>query len=164
MNESIPPTFGRSPGETAPSVVKVLSNMSVAAAHASNATVHALDATQCEPKRLDAYVGFSRDGEGLPKLVLVSRGSVAATSPRQDLGARRHARGISQRLVRCAAEKRVGLSLGPVPILVKECPFDSVAPKPEVVVADGAFREKRLSRGQSSHLFFPNIRRQGDET
>jgi hypothetical protein len=49
--------------------------------------VYALDATQCEPKRLDAYVGFSRDGEGLPKLVLVSRGRVAATSPRQDLGA-----------------------------------------------------------------------------
>jgi hypothetical protein len=33
-----------------------------------------------------------------------------------------------------------------------------------VVAADGAFREKRLSRGQRSLLFFPNILRQGDET
>ena len=94
MNESIPPTFGRSPGETAPSVVKVLVNMSVAAAHASNATVDALDATQCEPKRLDAYVGFSRDGEGLPKLVFVRVGRIAAPSPRQNTGACRKARGI----------------------------------------------------------------------
>jgi hypothetical protein len=59
------PLSGVRQAKTAPSVVKVLVNMSVAAAHASNATVDALDATQCEPKRLDAYVGFSRDGEGL---------------------------------------------------------------------------------------------------
>jgi hypothetical protein len=62
-------------------------------------SVDALDASQCEPERLDAYVGFSRS-------------RVAATSPRQDLGARRHARGISQRLVGCAAEKRAGVPLG----------------------------------------------------
>ena len=106
----------------------------------------------------------SRDYEGLPKFVLVGRGRVATTSPRQDLSAGRHARGVSQLRICSATEKRIGLPLGLVPVLVKQCPLDSVAPKPEVVVANVAFRDKRLSGGQRSLSFFPNIRRQGDET
>jgi hypothetical protein len=109
-------------------------------------------------------VFVSRDHEGLPKFVLVGRGRVATTSPRQDLSAGRHARGVSQRRICSATEKRIGLPLGLVPVLVKQCPLDSVAPKPEVVVANVAFRDKRLSGGQRSLSFFPNIRRQGDET
>ncbi len=83
-----------------------------------------------------------------PAPFLVRLGRVAAPAPRQNARSRRRAGGASQRFVRCAKKQRVGLPLGLVPILVEQRPLDRVAPEPEMVVADGAFLEQRLSGGQ----------------
>ena len=99
----------------------------------------ALHPTQSGAQRVDAQVGGG-DGQGLFEFLLVRFGRVPAPAPSQDAAARRHTGSVRQRFLRRPLEQRVALPLGLGPILVEQRPLDGEAPKPEVIVANRAFR------------------------